>query len=244
MGFFNKMRQQKLLSGALLLLTLTIGIIIGTVVNTGVHAAKTQSVAPDAMPLVVPSPVKLGNEFTALAKKLGPSVVNITADYTPKVDPSAKGGGSAQPDEESGGDNGDQGGLDLFRHFFHGGPLGDQPQRSFKREQSGSGFIVDKNGYIITNHHVVDRVDHIKVRLHGDTNEYRAKLIGFDRETDLAVIKIDHVEGLVPVSIGNSDGMQVGDWAVAIGSPFGLEASVTAGILSATGREIVVTQQV
>src|SRR5260370_38056455 len=118
MGFFNKMRQQKLLSGALLLLTLTIGIIIGTVVNTGVHAAKTQSVAPDAMPLLVPSPVKLGNEFTALAKKLGPSVVNITAGYTTKLDPSAQEGGSAPPDEESGGDDSRQGGPELLRHFF------------------------------------------------------------------------------------------------------------------------------
>jgi serine protease Do len=108
----------------------------------------------------------------------------------------------------------------------------------FRREQSGSGFIVDRNGYILTNNHVVDKVDKITVKLHGDDTEYRARLIGYDRETDLAVIKIDPRTPLAPVAIGNSDGLQVGDWAVAIGSPFGLEASVTAGIVSATGRDI------
>ena len=95
---------------------------------------------------------------------------------------------------------------------------------------------MDKNGYIITNNHVVDGVDRIKVKLHGDETEYKARLIGTDRETDLAVIKIDSKRALAPVTIANSDGVQVGDWAVAIGSPFGLEASVTAGIVSATDR--------
>jgi len=87
------------------------------------------------------------------------------------------------------------------------------------------GFIVDKKGYIITNNHVVSKVDHIKVRLHTDDNtDYRARVVGFDPETDLAVLKIDPKTPLTPVTIGNSDAVQVGDWAVAIGSPFGLEA--------------------
>ena len=117
-------------------------------------------------------------------------------------------------------------------------------QQNYKHEQSGTGFIVDHNGYIITNQHVVsvertgDPVDHIYVKLHGDDTEYRARLIGSDSETDIAVIKIDPRRDLQPVRIGNSDGVQVGDWAVAIGSPFGLEASVTAGIVSAKGRNI------
>ena len=97
---------------------------------------------------------------------------------------------------------------------------------------------MDKNGYIVTNNHVVDGVDRIKVKLHGDETEYKARLIGTDRETDLAVIKIDTGRSLTPVVIANSDSVQVGDWAVAIGSPFGLEATVTAGIVSATGRDI------
>src|SRR5437016_12581454 len=85
MQVFDKMRQQKLLSLTLLLFTLAIGIVIGTLVNTGVKAARAQAIAPDATPLTIPNPVVLGNEFTKLAKKLEPSVVYITADFTPKV---------------------------------------------------------------------------------------------------------------------------------------------------------------
>jgi serine protease Do len=208
--------------------------VIGTLINTGVRAAKAQNVAPDAAPLVVPNPVQLGNEFTKLAKKLEPSVVYITADYTQKVAAESphKRGDAQTPD------SGDDG-MDLFKHFFRGGPTGEIPQHAFRQEQSGTGFVVDKNGYIITNNHVIAKVDHIKVKLHnGDSAEYRARVVGFDPETDLAVIKIDPRTPLVPVTIGNSDAVQVGDWAVAIGSPFGLDASVTAGIVSALGRDI------
>lgn len=235
MRWFKVMRQQKLLSFSLLLVTLSIGIIIGTLVNTGVHAARGQTAAPDASPLVVPSPVQLGNEFTKLAKRLEPSVVYITADYTPKVSENPH----SQGDGDQGDSNGNDDGLDLFKKFFHNSPGGDLPQRAFKQEQSGTGFVVDKNGYIITNNHVISKVDHIKVKLFGDDDtEYRARVVGVDPETDLAVIKIDPLKPLTPVTIGNSDAVQVGDWAVAIGSPFGLEASVTAGIVSALGRDI------
>jgi serine protease Do len=236
MHVFDKMRQQKLLSLTLLLTTLVIGIVIGTLVNTGVKAARAQAVAPDATPLTIPNPVVLGNEFTKLAKKLEPSVVYITADYTPKAS-------EATPQHSPGEKGGDEGGdsddlMEPFRRFFHGGPFGNMPPHAYKQEQSGTGFIVDKNGYIITNNHVVAKMDHLKVKLHTDGQEYRARVIGTDSETDLAVIKIDPREALVPVTIGNSDSVQVGDWAVAIGSPFGLDASVTAGIVSALGRDI------
>jgi serine protease Do len=236
MRWFNWMRQQKLLSLSLVLVTLAIGIVIGTLLNTGVHAARPQVAAPDASPLVVPNAVQLGNEFSKLAKKLEPSVVYITADYTPKASENPHRGN--QEEGEKG--DGDEG-SDLFRRFFRNGPFGggDTPPRALRQEQSGTGFIVDKNGYIITNHHVIAKVDHIKVKLHtDDTTEYRARVIGIDPETDLAVIKIDPKSGLTPVTVGNSDAVQVGDWAVAIGSPFGLEASVTAGIVSALGRDI------
>jgi serine protease Do len=221
------MRRQRLLSFALLLFTLSIGIVIGTLINTRV-AAKAGMAAPDASALTIPSPVQLGNEFTKLAKKLEPSVVNITAESNPKERPVLK-----KKDEDDQGDEPDP------IHKFFRDPFGghDINPRLFRQEQSGTGFIVDHNGYIVTNNHVIDKMDRIRVRLHGDTTDYRAHLIGTDNETDLAIIKIDK-GGLTPVTIGNSEAVQVGDWAVAIGSPFGLEASVTAGIVSATGRDI------
>jgi serine protease Do len=236
MRWFKIMQQQKLLSLSLLLITLSIGIVIGTLITTGTHAARGQGAAQDASPLVIPNPVLLGNEFTKLARKLEPSVVYITADYTQKVSDNPHKQNKGQ-DPGSGDSNDD--GMELFRRFFHGGPGGDAPPRAFRQEQSGTGFVVDKNGYIITNHHVIAKVDHIKVKLHtDDSSEYRARVIGIDPETDLAVIKIDPKNPLVPVTVGNSDAVQVGDWAVAIGSPFGLEASVTAGIVSALARDI------
>lgn len=237
MKLLEKMRQQKLLSTTLLLFTLSIGIVIGTLVSTGVHAQRSGTAAPDATPLVVPKTAQVGNEFTKLAKMLEPSVVNITADYTPKLQEGKsrkKGNDDDEPDDDS---------SDLFRRFFGGPGGGDSSPQSQRREQSGTGFVVDKNGYIVTNNHVVDGVDRIKVKLHGDETEYKARLIGTDRETDLAVIKIDVKRPLAPVTIANSDSVQVGDWAVAIGSPFGLEASVTLGIISATDRTSVGTGQ-
>ena len=229
MKLFEKMRQQKLMSMALMLFTLSVGILIGTLINTQVNAARDQNAAPDATPLSVPKLSSLGNDFTALAKKLEPSVVNITVDVAPAEKGSAR--GQAAPD-----DNDDV--PELFKKFF--GPEGrndgqDAPEAP-KRQASGSGFIVDKNGYIVTNNHVVENATKIRVRLHGDPGEYRGRVIGTDFETDLAVIKIDAGKPLTPVTIANSDSVQVGDWAVAIGSPFGLEATVTAGIVSAIGR--------
>jgi serine protease Do len=242
MKVFNKMRQQKLLSVSLLLVTLCIGIVIGTLMNTKVHAARGQAVAPDASQLTIPSISQLGNEFTKLAKKLEPSVVYITADFTPKAvsNPHGRNGQGQEDDDQQAPGNGDEG-SDLFKRFFRNGPGGGEtaPRAMRRQEQSGTGFIVDRNGYIVTNNHVVSKVDHIRVRLHtDDPTDYRARIIGVDPETDLAIIKIDPRSPLTPVTIGNSDGVQVGDWAVAIGSPFGLEASVTAGIVSALGRDI------
>jgi len=230
MKLFEKMRQQKLMSMALMLFTLSVGILIGTLINTQVNAARDQNAAPDATPLTVPRLSALGNDFTALAKKLEPSVVNITVDVAPAEKSAAR---SQAPD-----DNSDEV-PDFFKRFFGpngGGNDGPETLESPKRQASGSGFIVDKNGYIVTNNHVVENATKIRVRLHGDPADYRGRLIGTDYETDLAVIKIDTGRPLQPVTIANSDSVQVGDWAVAIGSPFGLEATVTAGIVSAIGR--------
>jgi serine protease Do len=216
--------------------TLSVGILIGTLVNTQVSAQRGGPAA-DATPLVIPKVTQIGNEFSTLAKKLEPSVVNITVEVAAKPTTTSRRG--VQPAQPFGDDDDDA--SELFRRFFGGqggGITPNAPQGALKREQSGTGFIVDKNGYIITNNHVVQGGDKIRVRMHGDNQEYRARVIGTDIETDLAVIKIDAHKGLVPVAISNSDSVQVGDWAVAIGSPFGLEATVTAGIVSATGRDI------
>ncbi len=235
MGFLDRMRQQKLLSLSLLVFTLAIGIVIGTVINTGVFAAKAQTAAPDATPLVIPAARQSGNELSKLVKQIEPAVVNISTDYTarPAATSQRRGRPAPQQDDEDGGDDNS---MDLFRRFFRGLP--DMPQRPYKGGGTGSGFVVDKNGYIITNNHVVEKADHIKVKFPHDQMEYRAKLIGTDIETDVAVIKIDAGKPLQTIKIGNSDGVMVGDNAIAIGSPFGLEASVTSGIVSATGRDV------
>jgi serine protease Do len=114
-----------------------------------------------------------------------------------------------------------------------------------RQRSLGSGVIVDSKGYIVTNAHVVEKADRIRVNLAGDDpgKQYDAKVIGTDKETDLAVIKIDAGKSLPAAKLGNSDSMNVGDWVLAIGSPFGLEQTVTAGIISSKGRNIDNTHQ-
>ncbi len=231
MTMLDTVRKQRFLGVSVLLFTLSIGVLIGTLMTTGVRAEKGQVAAPDATPLVIPSAQTLSNEFTKLAQKLEPSVVYITTAYNTKPAAARRG----QPQED---DDDDE--SDMLRRFF-GTPRGRggmMPQAPRRQEASGSGVIVDKNGYILTNHHVVDGADQIRVKLHHDTGDYKAKVIGTDFETDLAILKIDASKPLAAAKVGNSDGVQVGDWAVAIGSPFGLQATVTAGIISALGRDV------
>jgi len=151
--------------------------------------------------------------------------------------------GQLGPQGAPGGQDGDI--PDFFKRFL---PKpegeGDQPDPNGgptapggpARQASGTGFIVDKNGYIMTNNHVVESATKITVSLRNDTTEYRARVIGTDFESDLAVIKIETRKPLKAVAVANSDSVQVGDWAIAIGSPFGLASTVTAGIVSAIGR--------
>jgi serine protease Do len=230
-SFLEKTKQQKLLGFTLLLATLGVGIVIGTLVNTGVRAERQISaVAPDATPLTIPAAVPIANEFTRLTKRVEPSVVYIESDYLAKPGKSTH---RAEPHDDEA--PGQQDPSEAFRRFFGG-----QEPHSFRTEGSGTGFIVDKNGYVITNQHVVENADRIKVRLLDDELEYRAHVVGVDSETDLAVLKIDVKHPLIPVQMGNSDSVQVGDWVIAIGSPFGLQATVTAGIVSAerTSRDL------
>ncbi len=238
MAFFQRIKQQKLLSFTLLLVTLLVGILIGTVVNTGAKADRqTSPIAPDATPLTIPQAVPIANEFTKLTKRVEPSVVYIESDYLPKAASNRKRSHEETDEDENSGSQGQepksQDPSDMFKRFFGG-----SEPHAFRTEGSGTGFIVDKNGYILTNHHVVEKADRIKVKLTGDELEYKARVVGYDTETDVAVLKIDTKHPLVPVQIGNSDSVEVGDWAIAIGSPFGLQATVTAGIVSATGRDL------
>src|SRR5579872_593141 len=252
MNLFDKLRTQRLLSFTLLLLTLAVGIIIGTLINSGVKAAKGDNAAPGATPLVIPNPVELSSTFTQIAKQVEPSVVHISTTYLPKAPVQSRNGGRRRqqvvpPDDQDQGGGSGNGGMDEFLYrFFGGNPFGGQggPDLQSRRGQAlGSGVVVDKAGYILTNNHVVDKADRIQVKFHDDLTEYEAKVVGVDPATDLAVIRVEGKRDMLPAKIGNSDAVQVGDWAMAIGSPFGYEATVTAGIISAKERDIDPTMQ-
>jgi serine protease Do len=195
--------------------TLALALVIGLLLPIQATAAKGGTV-------MVPA------SFTDLAEKARPGVVNIRTVKTMK-----------------------DGGR-VFRHFY-GNPFGgqrrhpfedffrpfeeDERQRDFKQRSLGSGFIIDKEGYIVTNNHVIEDADQITVKLYDD-KEFDAKLVGRDSKTDLALIKIEGAKNLKPLKMGDSGDLDVGTWVVAIGSPFGLEQTVTAGIVSAKGRII------
>jgi serine protease Do len=230
--------------------TMALVLLIGTVLTYTARAKGVDST--DAPHLSVPALKEHSNEFSRVAKEVEPTVVNINTESTIK-NPHRHFRRMPQqpnPDEDQDDNSGQNppGGLqDWFDRFFGQNPFGDQgPGGGEMTTQSlGSGVIVSPNGYILTNFHVVDKADRIRVNLMGDpaTVSYPAKVIGTDRETDLAVIKIEVNHPLPAAKLGNSDSMQVGDWVLAIGSPFGLKSTVTAGIVSAKGRNIVPVRQ-
>ena len=121
---------------------------------------------------------------------------------------------------------------EFFERFF-----GRQMPEEYRQNALGSGFIIDKEGFILTANHVVDQTENLKVRL-SDNKEYTAGIVGRDPKTDLALIKIDAPEPLIPLNLGDSDSLRVGDWVMAIGNPFGLGNTVTAGIVSAKYRQL------
>ncbi len=245
--------------GFTILVTLAIGILIGTVVSYGVRGQeKSKSSSASATPLTVPSPRQMSNTFSQIAKTMEPSVVNINTESTVKNVRRRRGpggGGNQAPFEDffdrffggpgggqgapggRGGQQGDQGQGDDQGPDIFGGPDGG----GIRERSLGSGVIVDPKGYIVTNRHVVEKADRIRVKLMDDPPgvTHDAKVIGTDQETDLAVIKIDLERSLPASKLGNSDSMVPGDWVLAIGSPFGLQETVTAGIVSAVGRNIV-----
>lgn len=161
--------------------------------------------------------------FADLIEKVEPSVVTIEVSK------------AAGPEFSS--FSGDPGAEEFFERFFgFRGQLPQQPQQRQRVQGVGSGFIIDNDGYIVTNNHVISGADSVTVRLHDD-REFTADIVGFDEKTDLAVLKID-ADGLENSTLGDSDQTRVGDWVVAIGNPFGLGGTATAGIVSARGRDI------
>jgi serine protease Do len=254
-----RLRSHRLASTFVLLATVSAAIIGGSFAAHGVRGQERTSDSTDATPLkVTNSPIE-PNAFVKIAKGVGPAVVNINTQTLPKaadnknrrpnphtrVQPNPQNPGDDDEDQGQGqgqgqGDNNFQ---DFFNRFF-GGQAPDQGDGDDGqvRESLGSGFIVDPKGYIITNNHVIEKADKIYVKLSTDPDSQDlgrpARVIGTDKATDLAVIKIDTNSPLPTVKLGNSDQAQVGDWVEAIGSPFALAQTVTAGIVSAKNRTI------
>ncbi|MCG6534231.1 MAG: DegQ family serine endoprotease [Syntrophales bacterium LBB04] len=209
---------------------LVASVIAGLAMGSGYgvsRAVKPSEPATSSVARGADTSVMVPGNFTELAEKVRDGVVNIQTTKT------MKGGGR------------------VFRHFF-GGPSGKQnpfedffgqgfgdegSSEGFQQKSLGSGFIIDREGYIVTNNHVVENADEIKVKL-ANGKEFEAKVVGRDPKTDLALIKIKGSTDLHPLTMGNSDDLKVGSWVVAVGSPFGLEQTVTAGIVSAKGRTI------
>ena len=163
-------------------------------------------------------------DFVALAKKLKPAVVNVSTAKT--IAPQKKFHRMPSP-------FGTDPFEDFFDKFFENAPQ----QRPYKQRSLGSGFIISDDGYILTNYHVVADADEIKVKL-GDKREFKADVKGTDEKLDLALLKIDGKDHFTAATLGDSNTIEVGEWVMAIGNPFGLEQTVTAGIISAKGRVI------
>jgi len=255
-SLFERLRSRRLASVFIMLATLSAAIVIGSFAAHGVRGQEKQNDSTDATPLKVVNSTVPPNDFVRIAQRVGPAVVNITTQTLPKQstlkgNKSFRGHVPQSPDDDQDQDQQQQGqGQGNFQDFFNrffGGQMppgmeggGDDGQ---VRESLGSGFIVDPKGYIITNNHVIEKADKIYVKLSTDDPESQdlgrpARVIGFDKSTDLAVIKIDTNTPLPTVKLGNSDSAQVGDWVEAIGSPFALAQTVTAGIISAKNRTI------
>ncbi|HUT99629.1 MAG TPA: Do family serine endopeptidase [bacterium] len=217
------LRKWKVLTFTLAALVLGLGVLLTVVyVNgPGEAAPATTSTVQAINPEDLPKFADTNKAFVAVAQVVGPAVVQVQT--VTKVTGSSFPGFDFSPPDFPGGDP--------FEFFF--GPHGGQ-EKDFYAEGNGSGVIVSPEGYILTNNHVVEGAKEIRVAL-TDGREFDATVVGADPSSDIAVIKIE-AEGLPVAPLGNSDDLQVGDWVVALGSPFGLENTVTAGIVSATGR--------
>ncbi len=174
--------------------------------------------------------------FTQIAKQQKPAVVNISTTRIIKDHPNLFSDPFSRrtPRDKNHGFGNRWGRKKPFEDFFDQF-FGGIPRRQFKQKSLGTGFIINKDGYILTNNHVVENVDEIKITL-SNQKEFEAKVVGKDPKTDIALIKIDSWKELPIVNLGDSDKLEVGEWVIAIGNPFGLEHTVTSGIVSAKGR--------
>jgi serine protease Do len=200
----------------------TLCIIAGGLIATDLYTTRGAGAAKPPAAVMVPA------SFTEVADRVSPAVVNIGTEKIIKP-----GDRSFRHFQSPFGQ--DDPFHDFFERFF-----GDMPRREFKQRSLGSGFIVGREGFIVTNNHVVENADKIKVKL-SNGKEYDADIIGRDTKTDIALVKakgLEDLEDIEGLKFGDSDALQVGEWVVAIGSPFGLEHTVTAGIVSAKGRVI------
>jgi serine protease Do len=262
---FARLRARRLISTFAVLAVVSAAILVGSYSAHGVHGQEKPGDTSDATPLKIPNSSVAPNAFAQIAKAVGPAVVNINTRTLPKdvtnrkrlnphgrtmpmpqaPDDDDQDGAPQDPGQGPGGQAGPggQGNFqDFFNRFFGGQVPGEGDDQGAERDSLGSGFIVDPKGYIITNNHVIDKADEIYVKLSTDPDSTdlgrKARIIGVDKATDLAVIKIDTDKPLPTVKLGNSEGTEVGDWVIAIGSPFTLSQTVTAGIVSAKNRTI------
>ena len=213
---------------------ITVGLVAVSFLVIGLIVASNFSLTPDTEARTealwtdgtIKAPAGQPGSFADLAEELSPAVVNIsTATVVKEGEAQQPFSGEDSPFREFFGD-------EFFKRFF-----GDRPHRPFKKRSLGSGFIINSEGYIITNNHVVAEADEVVVILE-EGDEYPAEVLGADEKTDIALIKIEPKNGLPACRLGDSDKARVGDWVLAIGNPFGLGHTVTAGIISAKGREL------
>ena len=196
---------------------------------SGALLSATPAVASGLAPQATVATTQLP-DFVQLVEKYGKGVVNISTVREARV---VEGADPFGFDERH---------AEIFRRFGFPFPFGGGPRQEPERRGTGSGFIISADGLILTNHHVVEGADEIKVRL-TDNREFTGKVLGSDAKTDIAVVKID-AKDLPYLTMGNSDELKVGEWVAAIGSPFGLDNTVTAGIVSAKSRKLPSDQYV
>jgi serine protease Do len=211
------------------LVIIAAALLVGSGLGFGLAGGKMHPITAVAETVAPPvaAPAGAPGSFADLVERVGPSVVNIKVTKVEKV-----GGRSSMGPEGFGPDSpfGD------FSEKFFGGQMPQMP-REYRQQGAGSGFIIGQDGLIVTNNHVVEGAKELTVTL-ANKQEYPAKVIGRDPKTDIALVKIEPKEKLTAVSLGDSDRLRVGDWVVAVGNPFGLSNTVTAGIVSAKKRVI------